>query len=57
MVHLSKFAEFREEVNANTFNIASTSLIIIIFEIMIEKYTFRETLYTKSALTTMLFRP
>ena len=50
MVHLSKFAEFYEDLNGNTSNIATQLQIIINVQIMISKYPFRKGHYINRAL-------
>ncbi len=60
MVDLSKFAEFGEDLNGNTFNIVTQLQIIKNIKIMIFKCTFKEVHYTNMAVrhvATALFSP
>ncbi len=50
MVHLSKFAEFHEDLNGHTFNIATQLQIMIKCQKMIFKCTFRQVQYVNRAL-------
>ena len=60
MVHLSKLAEFREDLNGNTFNTVTQLQIIANIKEMIFKCTFKEVHYTNRAVrhvATVLFSP